>query len=236
MDALDGVRIDVPSWGAFQPRKDIENPRWFRLNNDLFGHQDFCDFDPPHFVVWVYILSQASKHGVPFTLRPRHVMMTTRCSEADLKDALIKLEQIQCITVDVTPTLRPRTEVCSTEQDKTEQRRESTEQKTGTNLSAKADPQPALAQIWNEHSGVLPKIRGCSASRKRHAASRWREKPDKDYWVSVVQKLAQSSFCTGKNDRAWIATFDFLLQPETHNKVMEGKYDDKTEVRKVTIL
>ncbi len=84
-----------------------------------------------------------------------------------------------------------------------------------------------LFEIWNKHSGTLPKAELLTAKRRKHAKERWREKPDLDYWVLIAEKLAASDFCTGQTGGTWIADFDFMLKPDTHVKVFEGRYDNR---------
>lgn len=96
-------------------------------------------------------------------------------------------------------------------------------QKTASNpASAGAHP---LLEIWNSNCGTLPKAKGTSTKRKKQMLARWKENPDHSYWTEIVGKISNSKFCTGSNDRAWRATIDFLLQPDTHLKVSEGTYD-----------
>lgn len=90
---------------------------------------------------------------------------------------------------------------------------------------------PKLAEIWNAHIEKLPRVRGCNNTRTKLARARWKEHPDKDYWVSVVKRLEASSFCIGNNKQGWKANFDFLCRPETHFRVLEGKYDDPTTTK-----
>ena len=84
-----------------------------------------------------------------------------------------------------------------------------------------------LVKIWNQHRGKLPEVQKLSAGRRKFAALRWQENPNEEYWTNVVQRIARSSFCNGKNDRGWRADFDFLVRPDTHAKALEGKYDDR---------
>lgn len=89
-----------------------------------------------------------------------------------------------------------------------------------------------LMDLWNEHCGSLPKCKGINTSRKKHGKLRWKEKPSAEYWVGVIQKIASSDFCNGKSAVGWRATFDWLLRPDTHLRVLEGKYDNKKEFEK----
>jgi len=96
------------------------------------------------------------------------------------------------------------------------------------------DPHPIFL-AWNTHRGKLPEAKGMSPKRARDAAARWRENPSQEYWVRVVQAVVNSPFCCGNNDRGWKATFDWLLQPDTHLRALEGKYDNQ-KTRKMDLL
>lgn len=90
-----------------------------------------------------------------------------------------------------------------------------------------------LVELWNQHSALnQPKVRldSFSAESKRYKAAKLRlaKKPDLEYWTEVIKKIAASDWCTGQTNRGnWVATFDWLIKPETHTKVMEGQYDNR---------
>lgn len=87
--------------------------------------------------------------------------------------------------------------------------------------------QHPLEELWNAESGNLPKVRGLGGQRRKHADARLAEHSDPEYWRSVLARIRASDFCTGRNDRGWKADFDWFVKPETHLKVLEGKYDNK---------
>ena len=92
---------------------------------------------------------------------------------------------------------------------------------------------PQLARIWNDHCGVLPKVLAFSPATRRYrmAKQRWHEKPDAEYWVEIVKILGESKFCSGFNDQKWVATFDFLIRPDTRFKAMEGVYGKRSPLK-----
>jgi hypothetical protein len=99
-------------------------------------------------------------------------------------------------------------------------------------------PLPPLAEIWNKNCGNLPKVQACGKLRTRKANELWKENPSTEYWTEIIIRMSKSDFCLGKKNSEkhpnWIADFDFLLQPETQNKVREGKYDNRgTQLIKV---
>jgi hypothetical protein len=42
--------------------------------------------------------------------------------------------------------------------------------------------------------------------------------------TEAIAALERSPFCRGENDRGWKADFDFLLQPKSFTKLIEGTY------------
>lgn len=105
----------------------------------------------------------------------------------------------------------------------------------GMSEPAGSRPSPrTLAELWNEKSDPTQaklnlNLLKPTSKRWTWARCRLREHPEIDYWRSVVERIAKSSFCRGQNDRGWRADFDFLVRAETHLKVGEGKYDDIKE-------
>ncbi len=84
-----------------------------------------------------------------------------------------------------------------------------------------------LAELWREifaPEKPAPRFKA-GGERWKSAKARTAEEPSPEYWRQVITKISQTPFCRGKNDRSWIADFDFLVRQESHIKVMEGKYD-----------
>lgn len=96
---------------------------------------------------------------------------------------------------------------------------------------AESLPPELLAVAWNElTSKPIAACQELSEKRKRSARARLTERT-MDEWRLVIQRIERSAFCRGENDRGWIATFDWLLQPDTAVKVLEGKYDNRPGVK-----
>lgn len=60
---MDRISITITNWEKYNPRKDLKNPTWFRMSNDLIDHPDFVDFSPLEFHALVYFLSLASRRN-----------------------------------------------------------------------------------------------------------------------------------------------------------------------------
>jgi hypothetical protein len=99
-----------------------------------------------------------------------------------------------------------------------------------------------LAELWNEI--VTPPIKRLALGTFLPGKPRWvsaqerlDEVPDLAYWRQVIERIEASPHCRGKNDRGWVANFQFLIWQETHVKALEGLYDGRgSSGRKIDYL
>lgn len=103
------MKITITKWEEYNYRKDVNAPRWFRFEHNFFENHEFYDFTHAEMVSWIYLLCLASKKNQgTILINKRHVEHIGRIRFKDFENAIKKLEEIQCITVDVTDTLRAR--------------------------------------------------------------------------------------------------------------------------------
>ncbi len=72
-----------------------------------------------------------------------------------------------------------------------------------------------LNKYWNSKES-LPKIRAFTDQRKKKLDSRMKEKLFADNWQKVIDKISESSFCTGNNNHGWKAGIDWILKDGTN--------------------
>lgn len=83
-----------------------------------------------------------------------------------------------------------------------------------------------LEETW--HKTRLPKIAHWSSLRRAHLQERLKNPYFVQNAVACIEKMGQSAFCAGENDRHWKATIDFFLANDNNFvKAMEGKYDNR---------
>lgn len=68
--------------------------------------------------------------------------------------------------------------------------------------------------------------RKLTPDRRRKIEARIREHGE-EAWREACRKLAASAFCRGENDRGWRADLEFLCQPKSFNRLIEGQYDSQ---------
>ena len=105
-------------------------------------------------------------------------------------------------------------------------REEKRNEENGNEQKGREAAPAAMRDLWNTKCGQLPSCREVTRKRSVQIAQRLSER-SLDEWAVVIDRIVASDFCNGQNDRIWVATFDWLLQPETATKVLEGKYDNR---------
>lgn len=88
----------------------------------------------------------------------------------------------------------------------------------------------AAVDMWNEScaSSGLPRVQMLNAKRRRGVMARLGECGGLEGWRVALEKVAASDFLTGRTGKSdWRATFDFLCQPSSFAKLMEGAYDNR---------
>lgn len=87
-----------------------------------------------------------------------------------------------------------------------------------------------LMILWNDccnRYGFNP-IRSISPKRKIAIKQRQKENPNliTDF-EKALDYISVSDFCRGNNERGWTADFDWIMKPDTINKILEGKYNNQ---------
>lgn len=83
-----------------------------------------------------------------------------------------------------------------------------------------------VVRAWNDLAADrdLPKVVKLTPTRRKQIQARIREYNAED-WSTALSAIYRSKFLCGENDRGWKADFDFLLQPKSFVKLIEGAYD-----------
>lgn len=82
-----------------------------------------------------------------------------------------------------------------------------------------------VVEAWNEMAGRLGLSKAkLTPERRKKLASRVRCIPVED-WTEAIAAVERAPFLRGENSKGWRANFDFLLQPTSFTKLIEGTYD-----------
>jgi hypothetical protein len=218
--------IKINGWDKYQQRTSgYKRPWWFSFSNTFLEDDDIWHLSDSEKIAFIYLLCQASKKQKDqFSINFQHASRSANVEESTLKAAIKKLEQLQVVVRICTDSDQDLAGIRPV-QDKT--RQDNTRQ-YNTPKGVSPTRTHWLVEIWNESSGKLPKVRlPISQARLKNIQARVRQSNQRDDWREAIEKLSQSDFCNGKNDRSWVANFDFLLKPNTLSKALEGNYDNR---------
>ena len=89
-----------------------------------------------------------------------------------------------------------------------------------------------LCELWNQqmtdNNCTIPQIQRITDRRKQAVLSRLREF-SKDEILKVIENCARSDFLNGRNNRNFIASFDWAFLPNNFIKILEGNYNNKIQ-------
>ena len=214
------ISLSIKNWNKFNPRSDRANYTWFRFQNDLLHDPKLFPLSECEKLTYIFLLCEASKkNSETIELSIAYASAILRFKEKEIQNYINGLDKCGLVTAKSRHDDGEQMGVipATYERDVTNER---------TNELVEMDFDAiALFNLWNENCGSLPKSRELSKTRKSSATARLKEKPERLFWEEVIFRIRDSAFCNGESDTGWRATFDWLLKPDTHMKVLEGKYD-----------
>ena len=85
--------------------------------------------------------------------------------------------------------------------------------------------------LYSETCVSLPRVQSLSDARKKAIKARLNHYSIDDF-KKLFEMAERSDFLKGKNDRNWIATFDWLIKDANMAKVLDGNYENRPKVKK----
>ena len=233
-------KFHVKNWKRFQHYKD-RSPPWIKFHNstlDDYAFRALPDHAKAH-LMCIWLLASRYQNDIPSDPDFIREMIGAK-SVVDLDI----LEQAGFIELDQgrSKTLAKRQQSASPRALAREEAEAEGEAETdrGSNepLSSSDDaPQNSTREnaetmmaMWNALASrfpTLPAVKQLTDRRIKQAALRLGEIGGIEGWQEALDKIEISGHCLGNNDRGWTASFDFLLQPSSLAKLLEGNYDDR---------
>ena len=217
------VFVSITKWDEFNYREDRKNYSWFKFSNDYFTDDKTLGWSVGAKIVFIYLLCARSKTDSEVVLV--NVDKLAFCLKYTVEESLIHIEELELHAV-----LRRHDGAVKPSSRHVEERRRDKKREDGGGKPKSKNQQTEqhpIVKAWKANRGTLGDVRGVSANRLKHINARWEDSPSEEIWNQIVTRIAASPFCNGENDRNWKADFDFLIKPDTADKVLEGKYDPR---------
>ena len=87
---------------------------------------------------------------------------------------------------------------------------------------------PSIIEYYNNTCTSMPKVEKLTAGRKKLINARCKEHGHEDI-NKAIKMASESEFLSGKNDRGWIANFDWIFNATNFVKIIEGNYSKKAK-------
>lgn len=81
-----------------------------------------------------------------------------------------------------------------------------------------------LMRMWNDLGDPFPEIRSMTTKRVATVRARLADAYWRKWWRTALATLPDLPFCTGTNERRWVANVEWFLRPNTVTRIMEGCY------------
>lgn len=95
-------------------------------------------------------------------------------------------------------------------------------------------PYGEILELYHQLLPTLPNVQKLTDQRKRAISARWssdQERQSLFWWRSYFGTVASTPFLLGKNERNWVANFDFLMREQKMVMVLEGRYQSPQRPR-----
>lgn len=242
MKKLD-FEIEVVNWHQHQ-KNDAKLKRmlWFRVEGDIFFDVKFSALNVNSKLLWFYLLAECCRKRAAIVKISSSIIAKNSGIRVNfVRNGVRELEQLQLIRL----VSGEKKHVKMEEDGNTNVEWNGRE---GNAQAATAAPHTQeikaaekvvekkshwLVDMWNEFGAKLPKAHTpISSARLKKIQTRIKDRPDPELWKAAIIRLAESNFANGLNDRAWVAGFDFILQADSLDKILEGKYDNRRAITK----
>lgn len=210
----------IKNWMKHQHYKD-RRPPWIKLHNSLFDDYEFqqlTDIQRWHLVaIWLLASRSNRFHEDGDPLLPEDEKYLTRQTGTSGK---IDLKPLYSAGFIVRYQDDSNTQAkCSPE---TEAYKEETEGE------AEVFSPDVMTKLWNENTNGcdIPKVLRLTTERRKKCIARITSLSlTEEKWRGVITGIYASEFLTGKNDRKWVANFDWIIRNDDNIvKVVEGGY------------
>jgi hypothetical protein len=207
------IILTINNWSSFQPRKELKELTWFRINSDIFDGETYFNLKNDGLIFLIFLISRASKKNNPeIKINLDFVSEKLKYKKAEILSFIDILVENQIVH----KSAQVCTDLCPTDI-----------QTDNTNKQDNTDITPqAVVDLWNSFE-ILPKVQKLSESRKKHLRARLQE-TSFDF-KKAIPMILESDFLLGKATD-WKITFDWFIENDSNYiKVLEGNYKNKNQ-------
>ena len=209
--------LKVTNWEKLQQYKD-RDPKWIKVYRELLEDYEFSKLsDTSKFhVVGLWLLAAKLDNKIPNDAG----WIKTRINATKAPDLQLL---IQSGFIEPYGVIQKAVQSCTEMYPETEAEAEGETEKRQSVVQE-------FFAYWNSKEN-LQKVRSLTPKRAMQLKKRLSEGHFESNWQAVIDKISDSSFCTGENSNGWKVSFDWIIKnQDNYTKVLEGNYDNRKAV------
>ncbi len=220
---------DVPDRGTVQGfLRFCVHASIFYLENDRFGSTTLTK-QMAHMEKTIQARAEAGRKGgrAKQPALPSSENSTSNCLAND-KQLLSKNKQM--------PSYKIREDEIRSDEILEEKSRSKDDTHTSKTAPQARVPYEDIAFEYNQICRSLPNVqepKSWNTTRKRAVQARWKENDNIGYFVQLFTRVEASDFLSGRTEKGFRASFDWILKPANMQKIVEGNYDNRGGQRNV---
>jgi uncharacterized phage protein (TIGR02220 family) len=100
------IEVEIKNWSKHNPRSDAKSCTWFKMSNEFFNDPEFYGASLESRMVWIFILSAASKKMSPKIKINTQMIANSLGSRLESIDfAIEQLAFIGCLAISIAPVI-----------------------------------------------------------------------------------------------------------------------------------
>jgi len=220
---------EIPTWKDYQHYKD-RNPPWIKLHYEMLQSLTWVAMDDASRVLAIACMLIASRHDGRVPKEPAYVQRVAFLNKPPNFKPLINNGFLVDASVMQADASAMHTNAISETEAETYTEAETETDNTGTVPALTLE---SFLDAWNEMATAhgLPKA-GKTQKRATAFKARMREAVFRDHFADAIKRIPESDFLSGRTGK-WAADVEWILKPDSVQKIMEGKYDNRQAVAPV---
>lgn len=222
----------IKNWAKHQHYKD-RNPPWIKLYKEILDDPDWHELsgDDAKSLIMLWLIASESNDGELPAIKK--LSFRLRINESQANQLLARLSN--WLVHDASNVLAKdyQDAIPETETETEKEREKETEKETDLRKPERsAVPYSEIVDLYHQKLPMLAQVYKMTTLRKNKVKLLWHEELQSlNAWENYFDFISQSAFLTGKtigkDGRAFIADFDFIVNQTNFVKIAEEKYHGK---------
>lgn len=228
--------IKIKNWSRYQSYKD-RRPPWIRFHRTMLDNYQFQSMSSESRALLPMLWLLACEHKEPTSgiipYQIKEISFRLRLDQDVLETTIKEIQGadfIECIESVTKPLQDSNKNVTLETEAEPEPETETKTKKPVPPVGVPVCPHVEIIAAYHELLPMMPKVKCWTDKRKKLLKTRWTEEGERqsvDWWNDFFKEISKSNFLTGKTEKPFTCSLEWLLNLTNFTKVVEGFYVNK---------